>query len=383
MPGKMAKSAPRPAFGLPEGPVAVCTSRRSCRTPKKRENSHQFRGHLGNPGLRLSLSRKILPFRVPEETMPKLETRAQLEALHSGLIKESLTLEYKSSGAVDKTQSKKDEMAKDALAFANATGGQIVYGMKEKDNLPHGLDGGIDPLQFPGIWFEQVIQQSVSPQIEGLRIQEVPLEDGTGRVAVVVTIPAAQARAPHQAKDGRYYRRHNFRNQIMDDYEVRDMMRRATTPEPFVGLSFAGGMNASIEYAHESEISKPIILKAFIGNRSRQPAYHTLILFGIDTDIQILTHEDSFVPVGERTDPDGIPQNWIILAKTTPPNMPIFQEAYFILTDTLALGFHSRLLRGEHRFRVTTTVQTPGFAATEYWTILLRGNTLRLLEPGH
>jgi hypothetical protein len=52
MPGKMAKSAPRPAFGLPEGPVAVCTSRRSCRTPKKRENSHQFGSHLGNPGFR-------------------------------------------------------------------------------------------------------------------------------------------------------------------------------------------------------------------------------------------------------------------------------------------------------------------------------------------
>src|SRR5580700_1836777 len=88
--------------------------------------------------------------------MLKLETRAQLEALHSGLMKESLTLEYKSSGAVDKTQPKKEEIAKDALAFANAAGGQIVYGMKEKDNLPEGLDGGIDPLQFPGIWFEQV-----------------------------------------------------------------------------------------------------------------------------------------------------------------------------------------------------------------------------------
>jgi Putative DNA-binding domain len=92
----------------------------------------------------------------------KLETRAQLEALHSGLMKESLTLEYKSSGAVDKTQPKKEEIAKDALAFANAAGGQIVYGMKENGNLPEGLDGGIDPLQFPGIWFEQVIQQNVS-----------------------------------------------------------------------------------------------------------------------------------------------------------------------------------------------------------------------------
>ena len=83
--------------------------------------------------------------------MLKLQTRAELEALHSGLIKESLTLEYKASGAVGKTDSKKEEIAKDASAFANAAGGQIVYGMTEQDNLPTGLDSGLDPKEFPGI----------------------------------------------------------------------------------------------------------------------------------------------------------------------------------------------------------------------------------------
>lgn len=316
--------------------------------------------------------------------MLKLETRAHLEALHSGLMKESLTLEYKSSGAVDKTQPKKEEIAKDALAFANAAGGQIVYGMKETNNLPEGLDGGIDPLQFPGIWFEQVIQQNVSPQIEGLRIHEVPLDAQASRVAVVVTIPAAQSRAPHQAKDGRYYRRHNFRNQIMEDYEVRDMMRRATTPEPFVRLSFARGMmTAPIEYVGEREISEPIVLDASIGNRSRQPAFHTLIHLGIDADIPILSH-GVFMPVGVRTGADGISKNWLIHAKVSPPNMPVFKEVVFILTDSPpTLGYPSRLLRGKRRFRVTTVVQTPGFEATEHWTIFRRGPTLRLLEQGH
>ena len=59
-----------------------------------------------------------------------------------------------------------------SLAFANAAGGQIIYGMKEnKDHLPDGLDAGIDPAEFPGIWFEHVIQQNASPQIDGLSHQ--------------------------------------------------------------------------------------------------------------------------------------------------------------------------------------------------------------------
>jgi hypothetical protein len=315
--------------------------------------------------------------------MLKLEIRAELESLYSGQMKESLTLEYKSSGAVDKAQPKKDEMAKDALAFANAEGGQIVYGMKEKNNLPDGLDAGIDPVQFPGIWFEQVIQQNVSPQIEGLRVKEIPLDDGSGRVAVVVTIPAAQARAPHQAKDGRYYRRHNFGNQIMNDSEVRDTMRRATTPELFVRLAFSRGTTDKIQYASQSEMSKPIVLKAFIGNRSSQPAFHTLVQLGIDTDIAILGY-GAFIPIGERTDEDDIPQNWLRYRISTPPDLPVFKEVESEFTNSGVLfGFHSELLYRAHRFRITTLVQTPGYTVTERWVIHQEGPHLRLLEPGH
>jgi hypothetical protein len=274
-------------------------------------------------------------------------------------------------------------MAKDAMAFANAEGGQIIYGMKEKDHLPDGLDAGIDPGEFPGIWFEQVIQQNTSPRIEGLRIKEVPLEDGTGRVAVVVTIPAAQARAPHQAKDGRYYRRHNFGNLIMNDSEVRDTMRRATTPELFVRLSLPGGDTATIEYPYQSEMSKPVILNGSIGNRSSQPAFHTLVHMGIDDDIKILSFSDDFTPTGPRTDKDGVPQNWMMRRISTPPSVPIFKEAELSLTTSLALGFHSQLLVRANRFRITTVVQTPGFTATEHWTLHQDGSGLRLLEPGH
>jgi hypothetical protein len=79
-------------------------------------------------------------------------------------------------------------MARDVSAFANGDGGQIVYGMTEnKDHEPAGLDNGFDPKVYPEIWFEQALQQHITPAIRGLKIRHVPL--GEGFVAVVIDIP--------------------------------------------------------------------------------------------------------------------------------------------------------------------------------------------------
>ena len=50
MPAKIARSAPRPPFGLPELTVAVRASLLSCGNAGKREYSRQFGSHLENPG---------------------------------------------------------------------------------------------------------------------------------------------------------------------------------------------------------------------------------------------------------------------------------------------------------------------------------------------
>jgi hypothetical protein len=56
MPAKMARSAPRPPFGLPELTVAVRTSLLSCRKPENHEYSSQFGSHPGNPGNTIIIS---------------------------------------------------------------------------------------------------------------------------------------------------------------------------------------------------------------------------------------------------------------------------------------------------------------------------------------
>lgn len=154
---------------------------------------------------------------------------ADLLALIRDQVQESLTLDYKANGALDRSDAKKNEVSKDVSAFANSAGGTIVYGMVESNHLPTQLDAGFDPQDISREWIEQVINSRIQPRIDGVRIRAVELTTHPGRVAYVVSVPQS-VRAPHQAADKRYYRRFNFQSVMMEDYEIRDVARRATRP---------------------------------------------------------------------------------------------------------------------------------------------------------
>ncbi len=150
--------------------------------------------------------------------------------------KESLTLEYKSCDALVKHDDKKTaEVSKDVSAFANATGGVVVYSATEdkKDkHVPLGIDAGFDPSDITKEWLEQVINSKIHPRLDELYINPVELTTtNPGKVVYVVEIPHALTRPPHQAHDRRYYRRYNFEVLAMEDYEIRDMMNRSKVPD--------------------------------------------------------------------------------------------------------------------------------------------------------
>src|SRR5690348_11956931 len=98
--------------------------------------------------------------------MFQLITKADLERLIQDSIQESLTLDYKSSAALGKDSKLRDELCKYVSALANSAGGQIIYGIDEKDQTPFRIDEVA--LGITREWIEHVIDSNVQPRILGL-----------------------------------------------------------------------------------------------------------------------------------------------------------------------------------------------------------------------
>jgi len=287
--------------------------------------------------------------------MLDLKTEEQLKELHEGVVKESLHLEYKASDAIDKkSDSKKLEMARDVSAFSNADGGQIIYGMREnKDHEPEGLDDGLDPREYPEIWFEQILQQHVTPKLTGVRPRHVPLS--TGRVGVVIDIPASIG-DPHQV-DGRYYRRHNFNRIIMEHYEVRDMFRRLTHADLSIEFFFDKMQKRQIiRYTPNAVHHTPIGMTPIISNKSNEPSLFAVALIFVDARITVRqTQYDNLAGI-EIDKKRVIPYR---LSFFPQQSMPIFKEQPTLM-PALGLIIPEEHIRSDGDYFIGYEVRAPG-----------------------
>jgi hypothetical protein len=136
---------------------------------------------------------------------------------------EGKTLDYKRDLAGQGDADKK-EFLYDASSFANTLGGDLVFGMAEKNGLPTDLVGlaGINPDKEI-LRLEQMLRDGIRPAITG--VQTVPIPLAGGSVAILMRIPKSW-NPPHQVtfqKAFRFYARDTNGKYQVDVDELRSI----------------------------------------------------------------------------------------------------------------------------------------------------------------
>jgi len=190
-------------------------------------------------------------------------TEEDLRELISSQAEESIHLDFKAAGALDKTNEKRAEIAKDVSAFANSDGGIIVYGITEENHVASDFSF-IDGNEYTKEWLERVINDGIQRRILGIQISPIRVNGDIKQTVYVVKIPRS-ANAPHMCvKRHIYYRRYNFESVPMEDYEIRDLYNRIFIPRIKIdGCTFVR--------IYETESRCEYQLTAKIINEGKQP----------------------------------------------------------------------------------------------------------------
>lgn len=162
----------------------------------------------------------------------EFKTIEDLQSLIDNEIEESTELEYKSSFAIDDENKKwKKELAKDVSAMANSNGGTIIYGIRQKaGENGHAVPNELLPIPFVEMSkdkLSQLLSSNIQPVIDNVEITVITKDKESG--FFVVQIP--QSNTVHQNKlTHLYYKRRNATIEVMEDYEIRDVMNRSKYP---------------------------------------------------------------------------------------------------------------------------------------------------------
>ena len=146
---------------------------------------------------------------------------SDLQALVDNQVSERKYLEYKQClpGNLD---SDKKEFLADVTSFANAAGGDLIYGVKENDGVAEEVCGlGSINKDDEKQRLENMIRHGVQPRIPGLAIEAVDIEKKG--FAIIIRIPRSWA-SPHRVifkGHDKFYSRNSAGKYPMDVSELR------------------------------------------------------------------------------------------------------------------------------------------------------------------
>lgn len=155
-------------------------------------------------------------------------TEADLQALVAAQASESATLDFKRDlpGAASKD---KYEFVKDVCALANSSGGDLVYGIDEKDGFASRISTlASEPFDAAKRRLGMIADAGIEPRIPGIRMEAVMVSGG---YVLIVRVPASFS-GPHRiVLDGhsRFVVRNNTHTAELSYDQLRDAFNRMST----------------------------------------------------------------------------------------------------------------------------------------------------------
>ena len=180
---------------------------------------------------------------------------AALRRLIDNQVSEGRDLEFKRELPGGNDEATREFLA-DVTAFANAQGGDIIYGLDEANGVAANLPGvEVDDHDAAILRLEGKLQTGVNPRLIGARTQWVPLANGRG--ALVLRIPGSLS-APHRVtyKGGaRFFGRNSRGKYELDVHDLRQAFTDAAQlPQQFRQLhaeAIAASQGAEMPFAVE------------------------------------------------------------------------------------------------------------------------------------
>ncbi len=150
-------------------------------------------------------------------------TKVDLQALIDNEVLEQKTIEYKQSLPGNSDSDKKEFIA-DVSSFANAGGGDLIFGIVQDNDsgLPKDLQGiNITNVDEKKLRLDNLIRTGIQPRLPSVNIKEVPL--GNSKFVIVIRIPKSWI-SPHRVILGghdKFYSRSSNGKYPLDVGELR------------------------------------------------------------------------------------------------------------------------------------------------------------------
>ncbi len=154
---------------------------------------------------------------------------ADVDALRENGVPESHFLDYKAEGVGGREDDKREFLA-DVSAFANASGGDIVFGIRERAGVPEEVAGyELDDPEAEKLRLGSLIRTGLEPRLSTADMRWIPISGKRG--VMVVRVPRSWA-APHRVTlrgHNQFYMRNSDGKHPMNVDDLRQAFGLAET----------------------------------------------------------------------------------------------------------------------------------------------------------